>query len=66
MKDTEYVRKSIKDPKADFVNDTTGIGLINTYARLFISFPDRVKLWVGTGDMKGGLVKISCEAKRGD
>ncbi|MDY3917682.1 MAG: histidine kinase [Candidatus Limivivens sp.] len=64
-KDVEFVKQSIRNPNAEFVNKTTGIGLINTYARLFISFPDNVQIWIGNGEMKGGLVRISCHARRG-
>lgn len=59
-KDIAFVQQSIEHPNARFVNEITGIGLINTYARLFISFSKHVTLKIGTSRLSGGLVEITC------
>lgn len=60
LKDIAFVRQSVENPNAKFVNEITGIGLINTYARLFISFSTHVTLRIGTSRLSGGLVEIAC------
>lgn len=60
QKDIGFVQQSIEHPNAKFVSEITGIGLINTYARLFISFSKQVTLRVGTSRLSGGLVEITC------
>lgn len=60
--DIAFVQQSVKNPNAKFVNHITGIGLVNTYARLLISSSGDVTLRIGTGSLKGGLVEIICPA----
>lgn len=61
--DIQFVEQSIHTPNAKFVNEITGIGLINTYARLFISFSKKVTLKIGGSSLQGGLVEITCPIK---
>lgn len=60
FKDISLIRESVENPNAHFVNKITGIGLINTFARLFISYSSHVSLKIGTGNLSGGLVEITC------
>lgn len=60
QKEISFVQQSIQHPDAKFVNEITGIGLINTYARLFIHFSADVTLRIGTSSLSGGLVEITC------
>lgn len=55
-----FVQKSIQNPNAKFIDEITGIGLTNTYARLLICFPEKVQLLIGHSSMQGGLVEITC------
>lgn len=59
-KDIEFVRQSVETPNAKFVNGITGIGLVNTFARLLISCSGDVALHIGAGDLQGSLVEITC------
>lgn len=54
------VQQSVQNPNAQFIDQITGIGLIGTYARLFISYSSKVTLKIGTGSLSGGLVEITC------
>lgn len=60
QKDIAFVQQSVKNPNAKFVNSITGIGLVNTYARLLISCSGDVALRIGAGSLRGGLVEIIC------
>ncbi len=60
LKDIELVQQSIKNPNVQFVNQITGIGLINTYARLFITYSTQVTIKIGISNLSGGLVEITC------
>jgi sensor histidine kinase YesM len=61
-KDIAFIKQSILNANGTFLNETLGIGLINTYARLFISFSESVSLFIGSGEMGGGLIRITCPA----
>lgn len=60
LKDIALVQQSVKNPNIQFVNQITGIGLINTYARLFISYSTQVTIKIGVSSLSGGLVEITC------
>ena len=59
QKDIAFVQQSIEHPNVRFVNEITGIGLINTYARLLIHFSKDVTLRIGKSSLLGGLVEIT-------
>ena len=59
-KDRALIHESIVNPNARFLNETTGVGLINTYARLLLQYKEGVELSVGKGELGGGLVVITC------
>lgn len=57
--DIQFVKQSVDDPNPRFVNHISGIGLVNTYARLYIRFHGAVTLDVGRSSLDGGLVKLT-------
>ena len=63
-KEIAFVRQSIQNPDAKFVHEITGVGLINTYARLLINFKGQVSLEIGDSTLGGGLVEITCWIRR--
>ena len=57
-KDVELIRYAILNSDVDFFKETSGVGLINTYARLYISTQGRVDLFIGKSTLGGGMVKM--------
>lgn len=61
----DYIRKTIWNSDGAFVNEITGIGLVNTWTRLYISYSENVKLKIRTSDMGGGLIELRCPLEKG-